>query len=62
VSQNAKTRARIAFLNLEMDELHASTRAYREKVNEQSEEERTKYQWRQDRLDGIREELARLRA
>jgi hypothetical protein len=61
VSQDAKTRAKIAFLSVEMDELHAATRPYWEKSTKQSKEESAKYQWRQDRLERIREELARLR-
>ena len=61
VSQGAKTKAKITFLNLEMDELHAATRPYWEKGTEPSKEERAKHQWRQDRLERIRKELAQLR-
>ena len=61
MSPEAKTSAKIAFLNREMDELHAATRPYWEKGTEPSKEERAKYQWRQGRLEEIREELARLR-
>jgi hypothetical protein len=58
---NAKLTARITVLNEEMDEIHTANSLYWKQGNEHAKFARAKYQWRQDRLEKIREELVRLR-
>jgi hypothetical protein len=52
---------RIAALREEMDAIHAANRLYWQAGEEHTLAERAEYQFRQDRLDKIRSELAQLR-
>jgi len=57
---DARTSAKIAFLNQEMDEIHYAHTLYW-KQEGHSNAATAQYQWRQDRLEEIRKELDRLR-
>ena len=58
----AKAKTRIAFLNVEMDELHRANGLYWKQGQSQSLAEKSKYEFRNERLEEIRNELARLRS
>jgi len=58
----AKTKAKIAFLNAEMDAIHHANSLYWKRGKSQTHTARAKYQFRNERLEQIREELARLRS
>jgi hypothetical protein len=57
----AKTNAKIAVLHEKMDAIHYANSLYWKHGNEQTKAARAQYQWHQDRLEKIREELAILR-
>ena len=61
VSPEAKTGAKITFLNQEMDEIHHANTLYWKQKEGHTKAAKAQYQWRQDRLEKIREELAQLR-
>jgi hypothetical protein len=55
-----KKSARIANLNEEMDAIHSANGLYWKQGNSQTVAAKTEYQFRQDRLETIRSELAQL--
>ena len=58
----AKAKAKIGFLNEEMDALHFADRLYWDQGHFHTPAASAKYQFRQDRLEVIRTELAKLRS
>lgn len=61
-SDDPKASARIAALHEEMDAIHlANTLYWKEREGARGHAERAEHQHRQDRLEEIRSELARLR-
>ena len=56
------TRVKIALLTAEMEAIHFANRLYWERGEAATLEERAEYQRRQDRLEEIRAELAKLRS
>jgi hypothetical protein len=59
---DSRTKARIAFLNQEMDELHVANSTFWEQGKSQSLAARAEYQFRNERLEKIRAALALIRA
>jgi hypothetical protein len=59
---DSQMKARIAALKEEMDGIHLLNRSYWQLGEASSFEERAEYQRRLDRLEEIREELARLKS
>jgi hypothetical protein len=57
---DAKTNLRIAALNEEMDTLHYANSLYWRQGQYHNSDAKALYQFRQDRLDQIRSELAQL--
>jgi hypothetical protein len=57
----ARRAARIAALNSEMDELHYANQLYWNRGKNHSKEATAQHEWRQERLEKVREELAQLR-
>jgi hypothetical protein len=58
---DAKKKARIATLNEEVDGIHFVNSLYWQRGKAATAEEKAEHQRRQDRLEEIRAELARLR-
>ena len=60
--QMQKTAARIAFLSEEMDGIHRANTLYWKQGNSQTVSARAAYNFRNERLERIRSELAQLRS
>jgi hypothetical protein len=58
----AKRKARIRELQAEIDSIHAANKLYWEHPELHNLEAQTEHKRRQDRLEGIRAELAQLRS
>jgi hypothetical protein len=58
---DSKTKARIAFLNQEMDELHVANGTFWKQGKSQPPTARAEYEFRNERLEKIRAELALIR-
>jgi len=61
VEPNAKTRARIATLSKEMDAIHHANSLHWKQGQSQTLAAKSEYQFRNERLERIRTELAQLR-
>lgn len=61
MTQRAQTNAKIFVLNAEMDEIHYANSLYWNQGNIHSKAAKAEYEWRQERLEKIRAELALLR-
>jgi hypothetical protein len=61
VETDAKTRARIASLSKEMDAIHHVNSLYWKQGQSQTLAAKAEYQFRNERLEGIRTEIAQLR-
>lgn len=59
---DSRTKVKIAFLNEEMDKIHAANGVYWKQGKSQSATARAEYEFRNERLEKIRAELAYLRA
>jgi hypothetical protein len=59
---DARTAAKIARLNEEMDEIHRANSLYWEQGRSQTVRERAAYEFRNERLEKIRAELDQIRS
>jgi hypothetical protein len=62
VEPDVKKSSRIAVLNEEMDDIHFANVLYWKQGHSQTVAAKAEYQFRQNRLEKIRAELARLRS
>jgi hypothetical protein len=59
---DAKKKPRMAALNEEMDVIHSANQSYWNQGQSHSARSKAHYQFRQERLEEIRKELAQLRS
>jgi len=59
---DAKTKMKIGLLNEEMDQIHQANNLYWKQGNSQTLAAKAEYEFRNERLERIRAELALLRA